>query len=101
MGENVFHNQILRQVGRAAPQVDVREVIGAGASTLGAVMREKYPPYADAILTAYNTALQHVFIIPLVTACMTVFGVVFMEWRSVKKARQAAAAADAERQQSG
>lgn len=48
-------------------------------------MRKVYPDSVDGIIGAYNEALQSVFLIATVLGCFTVFGCVFIEWKSVKQ----------------
>jgi hypothetical protein len=37
------------------------------------------------VVSAYNEALREVFRVGLIMACLTIFGALAMEWRSVKK----------------
>lgn len=82
---NVFQNQVVTQIRHIVPMVDPRDVLRAGASGLNTAMSKKYPQYLDGILTAYNNAVQRVFLIGIVVACLGIFGVLAMEWVSVNK----------------
>ena len=83
VGNNIFQDGLVS--GLADLPVDPAVVISAGASGLVQSMTEKYPEFVDEILGAYAQALQRVWKIPVVLACLGVFGSSLMEWRSVKK----------------
>jgi hypothetical protein len=86
IAQNVFQSNLVERLQVDVPEVDPNVVIGAGASGLVDSMRKLYSDSAVAgILNAYNKALQQVFLISLVLACLSVFGSAFMEWKSVKK----------------
>lgn len=88
VAENVFQTQVVKQLHQIVPSVDPEIVLHTGASQLHAAMRAEYPDEVDGILKAYNNALQQVFLIAVVLACLTVFGLVGMEWKSLKKAKE-------------
>lgn len=88
VAQSVFQSQIVRQVSKLAPGVDVQDVVNAGASELWEVVGKKYPKEFPEVLKAYNGALQRVFLIAVVLSCFMVFGVVGMEWVSVKKEKK-------------
>ncbi len=90
VAQNIFQGKIKSEIRSSVPGVDPDVVLDTGASDLIPAMRAKYPQQLDGILTAYNHALTSVFTISLVLACMSVIGAGAMEWRSVKKKKQAA-----------
>ncbi|KAJ0299151.1 hypothetical protein COL516b_009403 [Colletotrichum fioriniae] len=85
VAQNVFHSRLISELSRNVPNVNPVVVIDAGGSGLVESMRSIYPDSVDGIIGAYNKALQNVFLIATVLGCLTVFGCVFIEWKSVKK----------------
>lgn len=79
-----------RVIQHTLPGVDAADVLGVGASDLGAAMRKKYPEQVDAILDSYNDGLGAVFLMGVVFACVSIVAIPLMEWRSVKKKEEAA-----------
>ncbi|KAL4778009.1 major facilitator superfamily domain-containing protein [Aspergillus varians] len=71
VGQNVFTNQLKRNVQAYAPGVDAGRLIEGGAT--------------EAVLFAYNRALTQTFYVGVALSCIGVLGVVFMEWVNVKK----------------
>ena len=86
ISQSIFQNRVVTQMHKLVPEVDPAVVLGTGASDLHAMINERYPQYRDEILQVYNNGIQQVFLIGLVLACVTIFGAVGMEWKSVKKA---------------
>lgn len=91
VAQNIFEGKVQSIVVKTLPGVNPADVLGVGASDLGAAMRKKYPGQADAILDAYNEGLRSVFLISVIFACAGSVSLPFMEWRSVKKDKQSAA----------
>ncbi|ATY62230.1 sulfate permease 2 [Cordyceps militaris] len=85
VAQNVFQGTLLRVIQQTLPDVDPAEVLGVGASELGAAMQIKYPDRVGAILDAYNEGLRSVFLVSVVFACVGSLAVPLMEWRCVKK----------------
>ncbi|TDZ30931.1 Efflux pump aflT [Colletotrichum spinosum] len=83
VAQNIFHSRLISDLHYRVPNVDATVVVEAGASGLLDSMRKVYPDSADEIITAYSKALQNVFLISAVLGCLTIFGAVFMEWKSV------------------
>jgi hypothetical protein len=65
--------------------VDPEVVVSVGASGIADALGGTYPGEIGRILEAYAAALGKVWIITVALACLSVFGVVFPEWRSVKR----------------
>ena len=81
VANNIFNNKLLQNIAAQVPNVNPQQVVKAGATSLKfAVNLEDLP----AILLAYNGALVKTFQISLVLACISVLGVIFIEWKSVK-----------------
>ncbi|KAI3536345.1 AflT/aflT/transmembrane protein [Colletotrichum filicis] len=85
VAQNIFHSRLISELSQNVPNVNPAVVIDAGGSGLVESMRSIYPDSVDGIIGAYNKALQNVFLIATVLGCLTVFGCVFIEWKSVKK----------------
>jgi hypothetical protein len=90
VGQNVFQSRLLAELAVRAPDVDPATVIAAGAEQLESRLADLFPGNEKtvlAVLESYNVGLRQVWIVALVLICISGFGVVGMEWRSVKKAK--------------
>lgn len=85
VAENIFENQLVSQLHKLVPEIDPRDIIGSGASYLRQVIEAKFPQYLDSILTAYNNAIRHVFLLSVIFACLNVVPDALMEWVSPVK----------------
>lgn len=85
VGGNVFQDRLRAELAARVPDVDPGVVVRSGASRLREAMGRVYPHDVEGILAAYAAALQRVFLISVVLACLSVFGSAFCEWKSVKK----------------
>lgn len=85
VAENIFQERLIAELHAFVSEVNPEVVIAAGANGLVASMQKVYPQFIQPILESYAKALQSVFIIPLVMACVSMFGSALMEWRSVRK----------------
>lgn len=90
VGNSILQDRLIHELRQRVPRVvDPRVVIAAGANGLVDSMREIYPQYVDQILAAYEAALQRVFLISVVMACLSALGSFFIEWKSVKNDKPA------------
>ncbi|KAL4882586.1 major facilitator superfamily domain-containing protein [Aspergillus karnatakaensis] len=81
VGQNVFTNQLTRNVQHYAPAVDTTRLIEGGATEV----KNTVPAmFYDAVLYAYNKALTETFYVGVALSVVGIFGVVFMEWVNVK-----------------
>lgn len=96
VGNNVLQDRLIAELGERVPEVDPFVVINAGANKLVAAMEKVYPQYVDGILDSYEAALQRVSLISVLLACLSTVGAVFVEWKSVKKAKPAPATIEQE-----
>ena len=85
ISQTVFQNQLVSEARKLVPTVNTEVILKTGASDLREVMGRKYPAQLDGILEAYNKALQKVFLICVVLACVAIFGALSMEWISVNR----------------
>lgn len=81
VGQNVLNNRLLDYLS-AVPGFSKGLLLNNGATTLIEVLGERMKP---TVLEAYNEALRWVFIVGLIVICLSLFGAVGMEWKSVKK----------------
>ncbi|KAL2870692.1 MDR family MFS transporter [Aspergillus lucknowensis] len=81
VGQNVFANQLRRNVAVYAPEVDAAALIAGGALE---VRRTVPARFYDAVLFAYNKALTQTFYVGVGLSCVGVIGAVFMKWVNVK-----------------
>lgn len=95
VGENVLNTQLVERLS-SLPNFNIGTVINNGATTLASGVPADL---LGAVLEAYNEALRKCFQIGLIMACLTIFGAVALEWRSVKQnqPKKADALADAEK----
>ena len=81
VGQNIFTNKLLTGVIATVPGIDPNVVIHSGATNL----RKNIPPqFLAAVQTAYNHALTQTWYVSVAMACLSVFGIVWIEWKSVK-----------------
>ncbi len=89
VANNIFQSGLVTELSARVPAVDPAIVVAAGANGLVQSMTKIYPQYVGGILAAYAAALQKVWVIPVVLACLSVFGSTLVEWRSVKEKKAA------------
>jgi hypothetical protein len=88
IAQSVFQTSFVKDVEERIPGVNFTALIDAGASDLRQVTAELYPDDVSQVIDAYNDALKDNFLIAIVMVTVCIFGVVFMEWKSVKKEKQ-------------
>ncbi|MCJ1477933.1 MFS sugar transporter [Lambiella insularis] len=80
--QNVFENQLVTNLIAAnIPNLNPQTIVSNGATALTNLVSTS--DLAE-VLAAYNGAITKTFQIPLVMACLSIFGAIAMEWRSVK-----------------
>lgn len=87
IAQNVFANTLVSDISGVAG-------LNAGMITkLGATeLRNIVPPeYLSIVLQGYNHAIVKAFYVALAAACVSIVGALGMEWRSIKRRKQAAA----------
>lgn len=81
VAQNVFQNQLVRNLATYAPDEDAAKLISAGATMLRSVVT------GDAlqrVLVAYNAAIVQTFYVAVAMGALSLVGPVFVEWLSVK-----------------
>jgi len=81
VGQNVFTNQLYKNLVKAVPDLDPAVVIAAGATKL----KDQVPTkYLTQVLLAYNDALTQTWYVALALAVLAGFGAAAIQWISVK-----------------
>ncbi|KAI0399016.1 MFS general substrate transporter [Xylaria palmicola] len=81
VGNNVFNNKLIEELGHRVPSIDPREVLSAGTTNLQKTLPAELVP---AVVASYNTALTTAFLVATGLASIAILGAAFMEWKSVK-----------------
>ncbi|KAF3361336.1 hypothetical protein VdG1_00945 [Verticillium dahliae VDG1] len=79
VGQNMLGTQLLERL-KGVPGFDTAFLQNEGATTITQLPDSIKP----LVISAYNEALRDVFRVGLIMACLTIFGALAMEWRSVK-----------------
>ncbi|KAG9247318.1 major facilitator superfamily domain-containing protein [Calycina marina] len=81
IAQNVFSNTLAKDIPIYAPEVNVQQVISAGATYL----RKVVPPASlSDVIQAYMLALKDSFVIAIAIGGLVVISACFVEWKSVK-----------------
>ncbi|KAJ5796867.1 uncharacterized protein N7518_005407 [Penicillium psychrosexuale] len=81
VAQNVFTNQLKTNMAQYAPGVDATEIIAAGATKFKSQLPREL---SNAVLFAYNKALDQTFYVGVALSCFGILGVLGLEWLSVK-----------------
>lgn len=82
VGQNVFQNQLLKNLKAAVPDFPAGIVLSTGATDLkNAVPHE----FIARVLVAYNAALTQTWYVAVAMACLSTIGAVVLEWKSMKE----------------
>lgn len=85
VAQNVFINRLGAELRNRIPDIDVSQILNAGATNLQKIVDESS---VARVLLAYNDALTQTFYIALTVACLSIIGGLGMEWKSVKAKKQ-------------
>lgn len=80
VGQNILDAQLIKRLS-GIPGLDAASILNSGATSLTDLPDSIKP----AVLSAYNESLRKVFQVGLIMVCLTIFGALTIEWRSVKK----------------
>ncbi|KGO68103.1 Major facilitator superfamily domain, general substrate transporter [Penicillium italicum] len=81
VGQNVFQNQLVKNLAHYAPDQDSAKLISAGATMIRTFVS------GDAlhrVLTAYSAAVVQTFYVAVAMGALSLVGPIFVEWLSVK-----------------
>lgn len=81
VGQNVFTNQLIKNLKAVVPELDASLVLRTGATELKHAIPEQF---LTGVLTAYNLAITQVFYVSVACASMSIIGAAFMEWKNMK-----------------
>jgi hypothetical protein len=81
VGQNVLTTKLVSGLANI-PGFDPKFITSFGATELRAFIP---PQFLTEVLGIYNGALVKVFDVALILSCLSIFGALTMEWRSVKK----------------
>lgn len=82
VAQNIFTNHLVEGIAKLAiPGLQPQEIIHAGATGVRDLVD---PGRLPEVLRAYNDALVKTFQIALIMSCLSIFGAVGIEWKSVK-----------------
>jgi hypothetical protein len=81
IAQNVFINKIYSNMAIYAPQVSADLVATIGATS---IRKAVDPQYYQAVVQAYSASLDQCFYVAVALAALSLFGAVFVEWKSVK-----------------
>ena len=81
VGQTVFTNSLTAGLKRAAPTLDPKVVLAIGATDLKDVV---LPQFSSAVFLAYNQALAKTYYVTIGTACLSLLGSLWIEWKSAK-----------------
>lgn len=81
VGQNVFTNQLTKNLATVVPDLDPGIVRSTGATDLKHVIEQKF---ISGVLVAYNLTLMQVYYVTVATATAAIVGAAFVEWKSMK-----------------
>ena len=84
VAQNVFTNRLLSNLLENVPTLDPALVLSTGAVSLKGTVTRSAPDLLPAVLVAYNSALVQTYYVSVAMAALAIFGVVAIEWKSVK-----------------
>lgn len=93
VAQNVFTNRLASNLIKTVPTLDPSIVINTGATELSRAVTANDPSQLPGVLSAYNNALDQTYYVSVALACLTIFGAVGIEWKSVKGKKLEAVAA--------
>jgi hypothetical protein len=81
VGQNVFTNQLIKNLASVVPDLDPKLVLSVGATELKNAIPKQFLP---GVLTAYNLALTQTFYVSVAAGALSILGAAFVEWKSMK-----------------
>ncbi|KAK6822240.1 hypothetical protein RU639_006918 [Aspergillus parasiticus] len=90
VAQNVFQNQLRKNILARAPEVDIAKVVGAGATMLRQAVSKDILP---TVLESYNDAITQTFYAAVAIGAIGFFAALPIQWLSVKGKKIGAMAA--------
>ena len=81
VGQNVFTNQLVKNLIKSVPDLDTNIVLITGATELKRQIPEKF---YQGVLVAYNKAIVETFYVALALSILAGAGAAAIQWKSVK-----------------
>jgi hypothetical protein len=81
VGQNVFQNQLVKNLASAVPDLDPAGIIRTGATQLKNAIPKQY---LAKVLIAYNDALTQTWYVSVALAAISGLGAAVIQWKSVK-----------------
>jgi hypothetical protein len=81
VAQNVFDNQLLRNIAKAVPGYDTAQLLTVGATQVQYVVDASV---RGPITLAYNDAITQTFYVSVAMSTLAVFPLLFVQWKSVK-----------------
>lgn len=81
VGQNVFTNQLIKNLGTVVPDLDPKIVLAVGATELKNAIEKRF---LAGVIQAYNLALTQTFYVSVAAASLSIIGAAFVEWKSMK-----------------
>ncbi|KAF4555296.1 Efflux pump roqT-like protein 2 [Elsinoe fawcettii] len=81
VAQNINTNKLLANLQQTVPMLEPQVILRTGATELRNIVP---PDMLQGVLLAYNSALTQTFYVGVATAALSIFGSVFIEWKSVK-----------------
>jgi hypothetical protein len=85
IAQNVFQNRLIANFHTFDPNLDASRIIDGGALELRNAFSKSALPEA---LFAYNKSIIQTFYIAVALGTISIFGSIFIEWKSVKRGEQ-------------
>ncbi|KAF2112411.1 MFS transporter [Lophiotrema nucula] len=81
VGQNVFTNQLMKNLKSVVPDLDPAIVLRVGATEL---KNQIQPQFLKGVQTAYNLALTQTWYVSVATGAISIVGAAFVQWKSMK-----------------
>jgi MFS family permease len=81
VAQNVFQNQLLRNLEKVVPDFPANIVLDTGATYLKNAVPTQY---ISRVLVAYDSALTETWYVSAAMSCLAAIGAVVLEWKSMK-----------------
>lgn len=81
VAQNVFTNQLIKNLAVIVPDLDAGIVLNTGATELKHVIDSRF---LSGVLTAYNKTLTETFYVAVACGAVSIFGAAFVQWKSMK-----------------
>ncbi|KAF2015868.1 MFS general substrate transporter [Aaosphaeria arxii CBS 175.79] len=81
VGQNVFTNQLIKNLKSVVPDLNPAIVLSVGATELKNAIPQQY---LKGVLQAYNLSLTQTFYVSCAAASLSIIGAAFVQWKSMK-----------------